>query len=77
MLADDKEAVKEARRNNVLVITTLGIFARADEQNLLDFSEAITELSKTNFRLPPDEIIQEILQRNADRQGQTPKPNAN
>lgn len=67
LLADDKKAVREARRNNLIVVTTLGILERAAENDLLDLPKAIAELSATNFRMPPEEIIEEIL-KNADRQ---------
>lgn len=63
LLADDKQAIKEARRNNLIVVTTLGILERAAEKNLVDFSKALSELSKTNFHLPSDNIIQEVLRR--------------
>lgn len=65
LLADDKQATKEARRNNLIVVTTLGILERAAKNNLIDLSQTIDELSQTNFHLPSDEIIQEILRRNA------------
>lgn len=67
ILMDDRKAIREARKNNLLVLTTLGILELAAAKNLIDFPQTLTELSKTNFRLPPEEIISEFLKREAKR----------
>lgn len=67
ILMDDRKAIREARKNNLLVLTTLGILELAAAKNLIDFSQTLAELARTNFRLPPDEIIEEFLKRDAER----------
>lgn len=67
ILMDDRKAIREARKNNLLVLTTLGILELAAAKNLIDFPQTLTELAKTNFRLPSDEIVEEFLKRDAER----------
>ncbi len=67
LLMDDRKAIREARKNNLLVVTTLGILELA-AKGLIDFSQTLTQLAETNFRLPSDEIIKEFLKRAAERQ---------
>lgn len=67
ILMDDRKAIREARKNNLLVLTTLGILEIAAAKNLIDFSRILAELAKTNFRLPSEEITGEFLKRNAER----------
>lgn len=67
ILMDDRRAIREARKNNLLVLTTLGILELAAAKNLIDFSQTLAELAKTNFRLPSDEIVEEFLKRDAER----------
>ena len=67
LLMDDRKAIREARKNNLLVITTLGILEFAAAKGLIDFPQTLAELAKTNFRLPSDEIIEEFLKRDAER----------
>ncbi|MDQ3320852.1 MAG: hypothetical protein M3525_00120 [Acidobacteriota bacterium] len=64
---DDRKAIREARKNNLLVLTTLGILELAAAKSLIDFSQTLSELAKTNFRLPSDEIIKEFLKRDTER----------
>jgi len=68
LLMDDRKAIREARKNNLLVVTTLGILELAAAKGLIDFSQTLAELAKTNFRLPSDEIIEEFLKRDIERQ---------
>jgi predicted nucleic acid-binding protein len=68
LLMDDRKAIREARKNNLLVVTTLGILELAAAKGLIDFSQTLTQLAETNFRLPSDEIIKEFLKRAAERQ---------
>ncbi len=67
ILMDDRKAIREARKNNLLVLTTLGILELAAAKSLIDFSQTLSELAKTNFRLPSDEIIKEFLKRDTER----------
>lgn len=71
LLMDDRKAIREARKNNLLVLTTLAILELAAVKGLIDFPEVLRELAQTNFRLPPDEIIEEFLNRDQTRK-QTP-----
>ena len=68
ILMDDRKAIREARKNNLIVLTTLGILELGAAKNLIDFSKTINELAQTNFRLPSDEIIEEFIKRDAERQ---------
>ena len=61
-MIDDRDGVKEAARNNVFTIGTLAVLKMAAEQGLLDLSAAIALLSNTNFRLPPAEALEKMLE---------------
>ena len=67
VLMDDRKAIREARKKNILVITTISILELAAIKNLLDFPTVLNELAQTTFRLPPDEIIEEYLNRDVER----------
>lgn len=68
LLMDDRDGLKEARRNNVTVITTLNILEAGSQRGLLDLPTALDILAKgTNFRLPPAAVIKEMLLRDAER----------
>lgn len=67
ILMDDRKAIREARENNLLVLTTLGILELAAAKDLINFSQTLTDLARTNFRLPSDEIVEEFLKRDAER----------
>lgn len=71
LLMDDRKAIREARKNSLTVITTLGVLELASIKGLIDFPAVLNELARTSFRLPPDEIIAEILKRDEIRK-QTP-----
>lgn len=74
LLMDDHKAIRQARKNNLIVITTLGILELASIKGLIDLSEVLDELARTSFRLPPDEIIEEFLNRDKIRKQSSPKP---
>ncbi len=63
LLMDDKKAIREARLRDLIVITTFGILELASAKGLIDLTETIDELRETNFRLPSDDIIDEIINR--------------
>lgn len=67
VLMDDKDAVKEAKRNNITVTSTLTILELAAEEDLLNLPEAVDELRRTSFRFPSEEMISEMLDRDARR----------
>lgn len=63
VLMDDKKAIREARSNGLVVITTLGLLELAAIKGLVDFPKVLHELALTSFRLPPEEITEEFLKR--------------
>ena len=67
LLMDDRKAIREARKNNLTVITTLALLELAAIKKLIDFAEVLRELEQTTFRLPNAEIIAEFLKRNEQR----------
>lgn len=66
-LSDDVNAIKEARRVNILTIRLFNILESAAEDELLDLPEAIRKLKLTTFHLPPTEIIDDVLDRDTLR----------
>ena len=66
-LMDDRKAIREARQNNLTVLTTLAVLELAAIKNLLDLPLAFDDLAQTSFRLPSDEIIEEFLNRDRAR----------
>ncbi len=64
---DDREAIREGKRLNLKVLTTLSVLEIAAIRNLLNFEETLDELSKTSFRMPPDDIKNEYLKRDSER----------
>jgi predicted nucleic acid-binding protein len=60
VLMDDRKAIREARRNNLTVLTTLAILELAAIKNLIDLPQVLDELAQTSFRLPNEDIIEEF-----------------
>lgn len=52
LLIDDREGVRVATRRGLRTTGTLGVLDLAAAHGLVDFAAAITELERTNFRLP-------------------------
>lgn len=73
LLMDDRKAIREARKNNLVVLTTLAILELAAVKGLIDFPEVLNELAQTNFRLPSDEIIEAFLNRDKIRKQPSPE----
>lgn len=71
VLMDDREAIREGKSLNLNVFTTLSVLEIAAIQNLLNFEETLDELSKTSFRMPPDDVKNEYLQRDSQRRTET------
>jgi predicted nucleic acid-binding protein len=67
LLMDDRKAIREARKNNLTVITTLALLKLAAIKNLIDFAKVLRELERTTFRLPDAEIIAEFRKRDVAR----------
>lgn len=67
VLMDDRKAIREARKNSITVLTTLAVLELAAIRGLLDLPEALDKLARTSFRLPPDEIVEEFLNRDKAR----------
>jgi predicted nucleic acid-binding protein len=77
VLTDDYGAVIEAKRNNILTIPTFTILEWAAAKNLINLEEAVEQMRETSFRLPAEEDIQAMLERDKQRkldeqQKQTP-----
>ena len=68
VLMDDRKAIREARKNNLTIFTTLAVLELAAIKDLIDLTSVLDELAQTSFRLPPDDIMDEYLSRDKDRQ---------
>lgn len=78
VLLDDKDATTEAVRLKLDVIPTFTILENAAEQNLIDLPSIVDEIRKTSFRLPPEEEIQAMLERDRQRKlAQEQEPDIN
>jgi predicted nucleic acid-binding protein len=62
ILMDDRKGTKEAQRNGLTTVGTLAIIAKATELGLLDLTSTLSALAQTNFRFPPVEVIEGLLQ---------------
>lgn len=67
ILLDDKRAKSEARLRNIRVITLLNILEAAAGRDLLDLPDAIERLRRTNFYMPSDELVEQVLERDRMR----------
>ncbi len=67
VLIDDKNALPEARRLNLQTISLFTILERAAARDLIDLSQTVDEMRKTTFRLPPEDEIQAMLERDKKR----------
>lgn len=65
-LCDDMAARQFARRQNLLVLGTLGILEEAAKQNRLNLQEAVQKLTATSCRLRAD-VVREALMRDEKR----------
>lgn len=70
VLLDDKDATTEAARIHIDVIPTFTILEIAAARDLIDLASTIDEMRGTSFRLPPQHIIDEMLERDRKRKGQ-------
>lgn len=67
ILTDDRRGAREASAFGLNSLTTFALLEQASTQRLIDFEESITALAATTFRMPPDEVMNDYLQRNAER----------
>lgn len=64
ILLDDKLAKTEARSRNISVITILNILEAGAQRGLVVLSDAVERLRQTNFYMPAEDVIEEVLERN-------------
>jgi uncharacterized protein len=67
VLIDDKDAIPEAKRLNLQPISLFTILERAAARDLIDLPQTVDEMRKTTFRLPPEDEIQAMLERDEKR----------
>jgi predicted nucleic acid-binding protein len=67
LLSDDIGAIKEARRLNIPTVRLFNILESAAENDLLDLPGVIAGIRGTTFRLPPEDIIDAVLERDRKR----------
>jgi predicted nucleic acid-binding protein len=63
LLCDDGKAIKEANRVNLPVLRLFNILQIAADNDLLDLPDAIDRVRQTTFRMPSDEIVNAMLER--------------
>lgn len=63
LLCDDGKAIKEAARLNLSVLRLFNILQIAADNDLLDLPEVVDQMRQTTFRMPPDEIVDAMLER--------------
>ncbi len=69
LLCDDGKAIKEAARLRLPVIRLFSVLDKAAAAGLLDLAEAVVRLRRTTFHLPPDELVDTLLERDRQRRG--------
>jgi predicted nucleic acid-binding protein len=74
LLTDDSDAWKEAERRNIPYVRTCGMLERAARRDLLDLPTAIAQLLTTTFYAPPQEVIDDMLARDAAYKAAAQKP---
>ncbi len=67
VLLDDRGAAVEAKRLNITTIPTFALIERASEMKLLDLPDTVNKMRQTTFRLPPEELIEAMLERDRGR----------
>ncbi len=67
LLSDDGKAIKEANRVNLPVLRLFNILQIAADNDLLDLPDTIARVRQTTFRMPSDEIVNAMLERDRQR----------
>jgi len=62
ILIDDRDGSREATRNGLNVVGTLGILEEAGKRGLIDIREMVKELRQTNFRAN-EALYQAVIER--------------
>lgn len=68
LLMDDRKGVRAAEKRGLSVTGTLGVLDVAAERGLVDFSQAIQKLERTNFRRP-EAVLADLLRKHAREGG--------
>ena len=71
VLLDDRAALPEAKRLGLQTISLFTLLERAAMRDLIDLPQTFAKLRTTSLRLPPEELIQAMLERDRLRT-QTP-----
>lgn len=66
VLMDDRKGIREARKLGLTVLTTFTVVEMAANGGLIDLEIVLKRLAKTSFRMPPDEVVEEYLNRFRD-----------
>lgn len=67
ILMDERKGTKEAEAHGLIAIGTLAILDKATQRGLLNLAEALRQLAQTNFRFPPTEVLEDLLERDRKR----------
>jgi predicted nucleic acid-binding protein len=72
VLLDDFAALPEANRLNLQTVALFTLLERAAARDLIDLPQTVAELRKTTFRLPAEDRIQAMLERDRKRREGAP-----
>lgn len=67
VLLDDFAALPEAKRLKLQTVALFTLLERAAARDLIDLPQAVDKMRKTTFRLPPEDEIQAMLERDRIR----------
>ncbi|MCI0339182.1 MAG: DUF3368 domain-containing protein [Acidobacteria bacterium] len=71
LLLDDEDAMKEAYRLKIPFLRTFRILEEAAKKNFLgDLTKVVEKMSQTSFYMPPNELIDAMLERDRQRKEQ-------
>lgn len=70
LMIDDGKGIKEAQQLQIPTLRLLTLLETAAQRDLLDLPDAIHKLTQTNFHLPPEELIEAMLERDRQRRSQ-------
>jgi hypothetical protein len=74
VLLDDRNALPEAKRLGLQTVSLFTLLERAAVRDMLDLPQTVAGLRTTSFRLPPEELIQAMLERDQLRKQSTQIP---
>ena len=67
LLIDDGDAIKETHRLQIPTLRLFNILENSSKKDLLDLPQAVEKIKRTNFHLPPAELIEAMLERDRRR----------